>query len=104
MFGSSFIIKYNKNNTKKGKLYSRHETGVIAVFNPMGEIKPLYFEYQDINGKLSQIKIDRILDSSKEHFAGLPTIIYICETFINERNVQCGLRYHVTGHYWELLY
>ena len=104
MFSSSFSIKYNKDNTKKGNLYSKHETGVIAVFNPTGEIKPLYFEYQDINGELSQIKISKILDSKKEHFAGLPTIVYICETVLQGKDVQCVLRYHVTGHYWELLY
>lgn len=104
MFGSSFSIKYDKSNTKKGNLYSKHETGVIAVFNPTGEIKPLYFEYQDINGELNQIKISNILDYKEEHYAGLPTLVYICESFICGRNIQCTLRYHVTGHYWELLY
>ena len=104
MFGSSFSIKYDKSNIRKGNLYSKHETGVIAVFNPTGEIKPLYFEYQDINGELNQIKISNILDTKEEHYAGLPTIIYVFESFIHGKNVQCALRYHVTGHYWELLY
>lgn len=104
MFGSSFSIKYNKDNLKRGNLYSKQETGVIAVFNPVGDIKPLYFEYQDINGDLQKLKINTIIDSKHEHFAGLPTIVYICETIIGGKNIRCVLRYHVTGHYWELLY
>jgi hypothetical protein len=104
MFNSSFSIECNSSNAKSGTLYSKLETGVIAVFNPNGKIKPLYFQYKDLYGEDHNIKIDSILSSKEEQYAGLPTIIYSCYAIIQNKRVQCLLRYHITEHHWELLY
>jgi hypothetical protein len=104
MFNSSFSIEYSTDNAKSGTLYSKLETGVIAVFNPNGKIKPLFFQYTDLYGDNHNIKIDNILSSKEEHYAGLPTIVYSCDAIIQNKRVQCILRYHVTEHHWELLY
>ncbi len=92
------------NHTKTGTLYSKLETGVIAVFQPNGNIKPLYFQYKDLYGEQQNIKIDSILSTKEEHYAGLPTIIYSCIAIMENKKVECILRFRITEHYWELLY
>jgi hypothetical protein len=104
MFNSSYHIETPSNNVKSGTLYSKLDTGVIAAFNPNGKIKPLYFQYTDLSGENHNIKIDTILSSKEDHYAGLPTIVYTCNAIIQNKKVQCTLRYHVTEHYWVLLY
>jgi hypothetical protein len=104
MFKTSSSIDFPFGNTKSGTLYSKLETGVIAVFQPNGKIKPLYFQYKDLYGDDHNIKIDSILSSKEEHFAGLPTIIYSCIAVIENRRLECILRFRVTEHYWEILY
>lgn len=92
------------NHSKTGTLYSKLETGVIAVFQPNGNIKPLYFQYKDLYGEQQNIKIDSILSTKEEHYAGLPTILYSCIAIMENKKVECILRFRVTEHYWELLY
>jgi len=104
MFNSSFSIEYSSTNAKSGTLYSKLETGIIAVFNPNEKIKPLYFQYTDSYGDDHNIKIYNIHSSKEEHYVGLPTIVYSCDAIIKSKRVQCILRYHVTEHHWELLY
>lgn len=104
MFKTTSSIEYPFGNSKSGTLYSKLETGVIAVFQPSGKIKPLYFQYKDLYGDEHNIKIDTILSSKEEHYAGLPTIIYNCTAVIGNRKVECNLRYRVQEHYWEILY
>jgi hypothetical protein len=104
MFNASYSIEYTSDNIKNGALYSKLDAGVIAVFNPNGKIKPLYFQYKDIYGDDHNIKIDNILSSKEEHYAGFPTIVYSCDAIIQNKKVHCILRYHVTEHLWELLY
>jgi hypothetical protein len=104
MFNSSFSIDFSAENSKNGILYSKLETGVIAAFNPNGKIKPLYFQYNDLYGDGNNIKIESILSSKEDHYAGLPIIVYSCMAIIQNKRLQCVLRYHITEHYWELLY
>lgn len=104
MFNSSFSIEYSLDNAKSGTLYSKLETGVIAVFNPNGQIKPLYFQYKDLGGNRHNIKIESILSVKEEHYAGLPIIVYTCYAIIQNKRIQCILRYHIDEHHWELLY
>ncbi|MDF2589913.1 MAG: hypothetical protein K0S41_3754 [Anaerocolumna sp.] len=104
MFDASYSIEFSSDNAKSGTLYSKLETGVIAVFNSNGKIKPLFFQYKDIYGDDHNIKIDNIISSKEEHYAGLPCIIYSCTAIIQNKRLQCTLRYHVAQHYWELLY
>ncbi len=104
MFNSSLSIEYSSDNTKSGTLYSKLETDVIAVFNRNGKIKPLFFQYTDLYGDNHNIKIDTILSSKEDHYAGLPIIVYSCNAIIHNKRVQCILRYHVKEHHWELQY
>ncbi|QHQ61019.1 hypothetical protein Ana3638_09770 [Anaerocolumna sedimenticola] len=104
MFNTSYSVDFPSANSQSGILYSKLETGVIAAFNPAGKIKPLYFQYKDLYGDDNNIKIESILSSKEDHFAGLPVIVYSCMAIIQNRRLQCNLRYHVTEHYWELLY
>ncbi len=104
MFDTSFSVDSPSNNTKSGILYSKLETGVIAAFNPAGKIKPLYFQYKDLYGEDNNIKIESVLSSREDHYAGLPVIVYSCMAVIENKKLPCKLRYHITEHYWELLY
>ncbi len=104
MFNTSFSIEFPSDNPKSGILYSKLETDVIAAFNRKGKIKPLYFQYTDLYGENHNIKIDSVLSSKEEHYAGLPVIVYSCTAVIENKRLQCNLRYHVTEHYWEILY
>ena len=104
MFNSSYSIEFVTPNIKIGTLYSKLETGVIAVFNVNGKIKPLYFQYTDLYGDIQNIKIESILSSKDEQYAGLPIIVYFCNAVIQDKKVQCLLRYHITEHHWEILY
>ena len=104
MFNSSFSVDFPSDNSKSGILCSKLETGVIAAFNPKGKIKPLYFQYSDIYGEDNKIKIESILSYKEDHYAGLPMIVYSCLAIMQNRRIQCVLRYHITEHFWELLY
>lgn len=104
MFKTNASIEFSSSGLKTGTLYSKLETGVIAVFQPSGKIKPLYFQYKDLYGDEHNIKIDTILSSKEENYAGLSTIVYTCTALISNRKVECTLRYRVTEHYWEILY
>ena len=104
MFNTSFSVDFPTGNAQSGILYSRLETAVIASFDPVGKIKPLYFEYKDLYGDDNSIRIESILSSKEEHYAGLPVIIYTCIAIIENKKLQCRLRYHISEHYWELLY
>ncbi len=104
MFNSSFSINFPTGNTQSGILYSKLETGVIAAFNPAGKIKPLYFQYKDLYGDDNNIKIESVLSSKEEIYADLPVIVYSCMAIVQNKRLQCNLRYHISEHYWDLLY
>ncbi|GEM_PF-3229669 len=104
MFDTSFSADFPSGNAKSGILYSRLETAVIASFNSAGKIKPLYFQYKDLCGNDINIKIESVLSSKEEHYAGLPVIIYSCMAAAGNKRLECRLRYHIMEHYWEILY
>ncbi len=104
MFDTSFSVDFPSDNAKSGILYSKLETAVIASFNAAGKIKPLYFQYTDLYGDDSSIKIENVLSSKEDHYAGLPVIIYSCVAVVQNKRLQCKLRYHIIEHYWEILY
>jgi hypothetical protein len=80
------------------------ETSVIASFNPAGKIKPLYFQYKDFYGDNTNIKIESVLSSKEEIIDNLPVITYSCQANIQNRKLLCKLQYHISEHYWEILY
>lgn len=104
MFNSSYSIEFATNNIKIGTLYSKLEAGVIAAFSANGMIKPLYFQYIDLYGDIHKIKIESILSSKDEQYAGYPIIIYFCNAVIQDKKVKCLLRYRIIEHHWEILY
>ncbi|WFR56350.1 hypothetical protein QA584_22455 [Anaerocolumna sp. AGMB13025] len=104
MFDNSYSYGFSSGNKQNGILYSKLETSVIASFNPAGKIKPLYFQYKDFYGDNTNIKIERVLSSKEETIDTLPVITYSCQANVQSRTLQCKLRYHISEHYWEILY
>lgn len=73
---------------------------VIATFNPLGEIKPLYIRLEDTKGILNTYKIIQTLDKKDEKFAGIHSLQFRCVTEISQ---ELQIRYYLESHKWVLL-
>ena len=59
---------------------------VIATFNVQGKIKPNYIRLEDENHALQTYKIESIVFSREENYAGISTLVFGC-------NIRAGRLY-----------
>ncbi|MGB8451228.1 MAG: hypothetical protein WCD89_02760 [Anaerocolumna sp.] len=76
---------------------------VVAAFNPIGEIKPVYVRFEDENHILQIYKIDTINNQKAEKYSGLNAILFICSAQCNSQTSEIKLRFYCNSHKWVLI-
>lgn len=76
---------------------------VNATFNVQGKIKPIYIRLEDEEHVLQTYKIENIVYSREENFAGVPTLIYCCNIRVGDCMQMINIKYHVKTHQWVLI-
>lgn len=75
---------------------------MIAHTNEKGEIRPYRFRMQLGEDPLKVVKIDRILSTEREKFAGNPMILYRCAYVENDIEKILELKYELNTCKWIL--
>jgi hypothetical protein len=76
---------------------------VIATFNVQGKIKPNYIRLEDEGHTLQTYKIESIVFSKEEKFAGIPVLLFCCNILRGECLQMINIKYHIKTHQWVLL-
>lgn len=76
---------------------------VIATFNVQGKIKPNYIRLEDENHALQTYKIENIIFSREEKYAGMPAILYCCNIIRDGCTHMIHIKYHVKTHQWVMV-
>lgn len=75
---------------------------VIASFNTLEEIRPLYFRMENQEHELVTVKIDAVLSHREQRLAGSRILRYYCRVAEEGRERHCELVYQVDTHSWRL--
>ena len=76
---------------------------VIATFNVQGKIKPNYIRLEDDSHTLQTYKIESILFSREEKYAGVPVLLYCCNIMRGDCMQMINIKYHIKTHQWVLM-
>lgn len=76
---------------------------VIATFNVQGNIKPNYIRLEDENHTLQTYKIESIVYSREEKYAGIPVMLFCCNINLGNRIQTIKIKYHINTHQWVLV-
>ncbi len=76
---------------------------VMATFNTVGGIKPNFVRLEDKEHKVHTHKIENILYTKDEKYAGIPTLVFCCNIMIDNCLKMIKLRYQIDSHTWVLL-
>jgi hypothetical protein len=75
---------------------------VIATFNVQGKIKPNYIRLEDQEHVLQTHKIENIVFSREEKFAGVEAMLFCCNIRVGDCMQMINIKYHVKTHQWVL--
>lgn len=75
---------------------------VIATFNVQGRIKPNYIRLEDQEHVLQTHKIENIVFSREEKFAGAEVMFFCCNIRVGDCMQMINIKYHVKTHQWVL--
>ena len=76
---------------------------VIANFNPLGKIKPLYIWIEDEEQKINRYKIEKIENIKEERYSGMDMLLFSCTVLTGDYMKQIFIRYTVETHKWMLV-
>jgi hypothetical protein len=76
---------------------------VIATFNVQGRIKPNYIRLEDENHVLQTYKIESILFSKEENYAGIPVLLFCCNILRGDYLQMINIKYHIKTHQWVIV-
>ena len=76
---------------------------VVATFNVQGKIKPNYIRLEDEAHSLQTYKIESILFSREEKYAGIPVLLFCCNIIRNDCTQMIKIKYHIKTHQWVLV-
>ena len=76
---------------------------VIATFNVQGKIKPNYIRIEDEDHTLQTYKIENIIFSREEKYAGMPAIHFCCNIIRENCEQMIHLKFYVNTHQWVLV-
>lgn len=76
---------------------------VIATFNVQGNIKPNYIRLEDENHTLQTYKIESIVYSREEKYAGIPVLLFCCNIMLGNSMQMINIKYHIKTHQWVLV-
>ncbi|WFR56113.1 hypothetical protein QA584_21215 [Anaerocolumna sp. AGMB13025] len=75
---------------------------VVAAFNPMGDIKPVYARLECENHLLQTYKLE-VNSTKQEKYSGLTAFLFVCSIERNCKAEQIRLRYYCDSHKWVLV-
>lgn len=76
---------------------------MIAVFWPDKSAPiPYKFKYEDRDGKITTVKIDKILYNYTSHVVGVESIIYQCQSHIDGIDIRYEIKYLIANCQWIL--
>lgn len=76
---------------------------VVATFNVQGNIKPNYIRLEDESHTLHTYKIEQILYSKEEKYAGVPILMFCCNILQKDCMQIIHIKYHIKTHQWVLV-
>lgn len=76
---------------------------VIATFNVQGKIKPNYIRLEDEKHTLQTYKIENIVFSREEKYAGVPILLFCCNILRGGVMQMINIKYHIKTHQWVLI-
>lgn len=76
---------------------------VVATFNVQGRIKPNFIQLEDEDHVLQTYKIENIVFSREEKYAGIPVILFCCKIMQGGCMQVIHIKYHVKTHQWVLV-
>lgn len=74
----------------------------LCITSTMGELKPLWFRYEDNNHSIVKVNISNILSCKEVKTAGSKSIVFTCEAISNNNLAIVELQYLVSSHKWML--
>ncbi|MBB2181418.1 hypothetical protein H0486_00720 [Lachnospiraceae bacterium MD1] len=89
----------------KGLVYRMYHmpVDVIATFNVQGKIKPNYIRLEDEEHVLQTYKIENILFSREENYAGVPVLLFCCNIRRDDCLQMINIKFHIKTHQWILV-
>lgn len=75
---------------------------VIASFNTLEEIRPLYFRVENQEHERITLQIEDVLTHKEMKLAGIRVIKYYCRAHMEGELRYCELVYHIDKHVWKL--
>lgn len=76
---------------------------VLAAFNPVGEVKPVYIRLEDEDHSLQTYKIKEIRSKQTEKYSGLNVLLFICSIEYNNYPREIKLRFYCDSRKWVLM-
>lgn len=73
---------------------------VIATFNVQGKIKPNFIRLEDENHALETYKIENIVFSREENYAGIPVMLFCCNIMQSGCLQTIHIKFHIKTHQW----
>lgn len=74
----------------------------VAVFKGAGRPLPYKFRYEDEDGGQTEVRVEQIFLVEERRIAGIPTLVYDCQSFVNGVQKRYQLKYLVQECRWEL--
>lgn len=75
---------------------------VVATFNVQGLIKPNFIRLEDEAHALQTYKIESIIFSREEKYAGIPVLLFCCNIMRDGCMQMINIKYHIKTHQWVL--
>lgn len=76
---------------------------VVATFNVQGKIKPNFIRLEDESHALQTYKIENIVFTREEKYAGIPVLLFCCNIMREDCMQMINIKYHVKTHQWVLV-
>ncbi|MGI6539120.1 MAG: hypothetical protein ACOX22_12670 [Caldicoprobacterales bacterium] len=74
---------------------------MLSVTETDGRIRPFRFQLEHRGEKIT-VKVDRINQQSQEKLAGIPSLIFRCQSVIHNIERVYELKYEISTHKWFL--
>lgn len=74
----------------------------LVLFRGKDIPKPYKFRYEEKNGTLREIRIDKILQTEEVKPAGIKALVYRCQSEVNGAALLYELKYLIGECRWEL--
>ena len=74
----------------------------VVVFTKGRNPAPYKFKFINQEGQWEYVSVDKILETEKINFGGVPAILYRCPSKIKDRELRYELKYIIKEVRWEL--